>query len=260
MTTLGPILFLHWGPGSNSAAERAWYGEQLPIHWWDQPSQFSSDATAFSELVDAAEAELKRVSDEASGSVSLVAHSFGGQIATELARRSPDRIASISMVCCATHPPAGFIGFARALANELGSGEQAELLRSSADAAAQELKPETFWPLMNAVTTTPGFFPKYWGSTEKMQKYLELTGGPAIEPAAFMALMNAVLMRGPIQQMKGAGEKIPVRCFFGRQDPLINSENETKAWKEIFPTATSTILEGGHFVHLENEPSLWMPA
>ena len=31
-------LFLHGGPGLHCAMEREWFGDSLPVSWWDQPA------------------------------------------------------------------------------------------------------------------------------------------------------------------------------------------------------------------------------
>lgn len=33
-----PKLYLHAGPGLTAALERQWFGEALPLQWWDQPA------------------------------------------------------------------------------------------------------------------------------------------------------------------------------------------------------------------------------
>ena len=46
------MLFLHGGPGLHAAVERAWFGDSLPVLWWDQPAVAADDPAPFLMLAD----------------------------------------------------------------------------------------------------------------------------------------------------------------------------------------------------------------
>ncbi len=46
------------GPGLHAAAGRAWFGDSLPVLWWDQPAVAADDPAPFRTLVDHAARQL----------------------------------------------------------------------------------------------------------------------------------------------------------------------------------------------------------
>jgi pimeloyl-ACP methyl ester carboxylesterase len=244
-------LFLHWGPGSHAAVERAWFGDSLPIRWWDQPR------IALEGLFDAAEAELRRLSDEQGGAVGLVAHSFGGQLALELSFRAPERIRSIELLGSSEWTGRAFLNLARQLARRHPSGAPA--LEAAAAAGERKLDAAGFGTLAAAIAAVPDFMLHYWGpaSVAARDRYLEALAHcpPPMDLGSFMEVMGAFVERTP-----RAGEspfRGPVRFLAGTHDPLVDLDRENAAWRARFPQLECATADCGHFVQFETPASLW---
>ena len=55
-------LFLH-GSGFHGAIERAWFGDSLPVLWWDQPAIAADDPAPFQTLVGHAVKQIQVLAD-----------------------------------------------------------------------------------------------------------------------------------------------------------------------------------------------------
>lgn len=71
-----PTLFLHGGPAMSAALERLFYGNCLPVRWWEQPRPAPASAHPFRDLLTAREVVVREQSEQADGPVSLQAFSF----------------------------------------------------------------------------------------------------------------------------------------------------------------------------------------
>jgi len=253
-------LFLHWGPGSNAQIERLWYGNDLPIEWWDQPTQFTNPETAFSEIVAAACTRLESLAAQ-QGKTRLIAHSFGGQIALQLLIRRPELIKQITLLACGAHPCRSFLHLAEQLLNtKLGSQdpERFKALSESLTLANQQLSSASFWPLVQQIAAIPDFMNLYWSDESARLKYVRFaTHAQSIDMAAFAAVMQNFLTGDPFPVGFQSTQTIPVRYIFGDADPLLDFSEETKFWKEQIPWITFERIAAGHFIQFEREPNEW---
>jgi pimeloyl-ACP methyl ester carboxylesterase len=255
-SALKRCLFLHWGPGSHAEVERSWFGESLPIQWWDQP-KVAAQPGALEKIIAAAENELIRWVNENGKPVSLLAHSFGGQIALELADRHPEKISSITLMSCGFWPVQGFTRLGRAL---LERRPQNSDLRAAIEAAERELSFATFGGLIQQIASTPGYLELYWApnaasQSAKARFYGFAEKSTPLDVGLFMTLMGEVLARGPRDsQFKGQ-----VRVFLGEHDPLLDPRVEGAHWSKCFPQAELITVPTGHFAHLELPQETWFP-
>jgi pimeloyl-ACP methyl ester carboxylesterase len=241
-------LFLHWGPGGCCEVERKWFGESNPVSWWDQPLFGQEAPGAWPKLVEAATIELDRLA-QASGPVSLIGHSFGGQLALELSHRRPDLIRDITLVNAGEWPPRMFLALASRMKSE-GLGGAA--LEQALAAARAKLGLDTFWGLLGQITAVPDFMDLYWGpeSGPCKEKYFSLaTPERIVNLPTFSSVMNSFF---PAKRPEAASPFTgSVRLIAGSYDPLMQTEQELAAWKAHFPRIAGRTLACGHFAQFE---------
>lgn len=250
------VLFLHGGPGLTAELERRWFGESLPVHWWDQPLVRNDASDPYSSLIDAAIAEVGRLSVAQRGPVGLLAHSFGAYLARALVARIPERIGAIT-IC-------GGIWDLSTAVLRLGwkfvrSWRDADL-ESACRQAADADTPQGYFGLFARVSAMPGFLDCYWspsaGGPREAMKALAAAGG-LIDWPTCQALMTAALGTPP--PALPVRHRAPVRIIIGRFDPYFD-EDDVGAWEALWPGATVEIVEAGQFPHLELPSTVWMPA
>lgn len=248
-------LFLHGGPGLNTAAERLWFGDTLPIHWWDQPASAEASPTPFSDLVAAALDELESLSEAAGGPVAIVAHSFGGQIAVALARAAPQHIRAMTLLGCPPEPSRPFLHLARRL---LAAGYPHPGLEAALAQAQAGLDEARFFALVNACFPGGNFPDLYFGpgSTAARERFLALAPSlPPLDMATFAAVMRDRLQATELPPVTGFTGKVAV--VLGRHDPVLSLDEDVPAWRRILPQAEIRVHDVGHITHLELPADLW---
>ena len=254
MTKLPNTLFLHGGPGLHSAVERAWFGDTLPIVWWDQPA-VAGDPTPFRTLVAHAGRQLQIMADSGDGQVDLIAHSFGGQIAAALAREYPALIRRITLLGCPHDRIHVVFLFAR---RRLEAGCEYPGLRDALAAAEENCDEGRFFALVQACYpdgTLPGI---YFGphSAKVRDRYFTMAGKmPPLDVATYFAVMQEFLHTQNSTQSAEYGGKVSI--VMGRDDPLLDLDEDRKKWLGVFPDAEFMVVDAGHFLHLELPPETW---
>lgn len=247
-------LFLHGGPGLSAEIERCWYGEALPICWWDQPLVTTDDASPFRSLVNAAHQQLQEMAEAAGGPIEVLAHSFAGQIAHALAHEAPQRVKSLTLLDCPVDP---FIPLLRLCRCLLASEPNSPLAVALAKAESH-LDAQTFQALTFACAGHPGYPAIYFGrgSAAARERYLALLPQVRfLDVASFLAIMNDLLQAPPLSPLPDYGG--PVTLVMGSDDPLLAPELDHVGWQRIFPRLQVREVVSGHFVHLETAPEIW---
>jgi pimeloyl-ACP methyl ester carboxylesterase len=254
METQLNTLFLHGGPGLHSAVERTWFGDTLPILWWDQPF-VTEDSTPFRTLVAHAGRQLEAMAESTGGRVDLIAHSFGGQIAAALAREYPGLLRRITFLGCPHDRISHFFMFARRL---LEAGYERPGLKEALAAVEESCDGNRFIALIQACYPAGTFPNNYFGphSTEVRERYFEVAGrAPPIDIATFFAVMEEALHTPNSTQPAGFDGEVSI--VMGRDDPLLDLDVDKQKWSKVFPQAEFTVVDAGHFVHLELPPEAW---
>lgn len=249
------VLFVHGGPGFTAELERRRYAASLPVHWWDQPRVLATAPKAYEKLIQAAVAELKRLSDRNGAPVALLVSSFGTYLACELLRRAAERVESVTISGGVFDSRLPFVRLGRYLARCKSDQAIAEASRAAEDPT----DPAGIWTLIGRIAATPGFYDHYWapGAHEQRAAMRVLAAeGPMFDPATFEAVMNKLLSFGALAAPNG--ESRPTRVLLGRYDPLVD-EADPSIWRVLFPSALIEVVDCGHFPHLELPPSAWMP-
>ena len=255
MAILHNTLFLHGGPGLHCAVEREWFGDTLPILWWNQPASVAGDPTPFRTLLTHAGHQLEAMAESSGGQVNLIAHSFGGQIAVVLARECPQLIRSITLLGCPHNLLHAFFLFARRL---LKAGYERPGLREALAAVEEHCDDNRFFALIGACypdSAIPGIYFGS-GSAEARDRYFAMAAKtPPVDMATFFAVMQEFIHTpNSIQPAEYGGD---VEIIMGRDDPVLDLDADRKKWLEVFPQAEFKLVDAGHFVHLELPPNVW---
>ena len=252
----GRVLFLHGGPGLHAGVERRWFHESMPVCWWDQPLPKEDDGSPFRTVVLAATRKLSELCEEAGDPVQVIAHSFGGLVARELARESPGLIGSLTLLA----PTRNVYSALQRLMVRL-PGWSTTL--PSAAVAGRPLAPdpsrEQFGEFVQQLLTVSDLFDYYWGAESGGARdlYKQMSGDlPQLHLESFLAVAYDSLRAS--NAPFAAPCKVPVRIVAGRQDPLFD-ERDTFLWQAEFPDTELVWLDCGHWVQFEVLPRNWMP-
>lgn len=250
------VLFLHGGPGLTAELERQRFGTSLPVHWWDQPRVNSGTQRVLETLIEAAVAELTRLSIDQDGPVHLLVNSFGAYLARALVDRVPERIGAITIGSGLWDLRTAILRLASRFAERDDDADLEVACRTTASSNT----PEPYLVLLARVAARPHFLDCYWGPAavepREAMKTLAAEGRLIDWPTYQAGLAEALAMpQVPLASPHPGG----VRILLGRFDPYFE-ESDTGAWKALWPTATVEIVEAGHFPHLELPPAAWMPS
>jgi len=254
MTTLHNTLFIHGGPGLHCAVEREWFGDTLPILWWDQPA-VAGIPDPFRALVAHAGHQLETMAKSIGGRVDLIAHSFGGQIATALAREYPALIRRITLLGCPHDRVSFFLLFARRI---LEAGHEQPGLRDALAAVEENCDENRFFALIGACYPRGEFPEIYFGpdSAAVRERYLSMFAkARPLDFATFFAVMQEFLHTPNSTQPAGFDGEVDI--LMGKDDPLLDLETNKQKWLGVFPQAEFKLVDAGHFLHLELPPEVW---
>ncbi len=222
-------LFLHMGPGMNSHIESRLFQNTYPnIEFWDQ-----GEAASFSHIVD------KALQKMALNKKSIIAHSFGGLIATEIVNRVPEQVTRLQLISSGFHFKNSFFH----LLTKINPLIEIQKPRSIED----------FWKLYSMVCKKKEFLKYYFGNESSYFRYLELAkDSPPLRENVFRSVAESYLKH----QLKKARSRFtgPVYLYLGEKDPLIDIQAEIAAWKSVFPQVKiKTYKDHGHFIHIEDQ-------
>lgn len=253
---LAKALFLHGGPGLHAGIERRWFGDTLPVHWWDQPRANEGDPAPFASLVSTARQELSRMFAAQGAPVPVVAHSFGALVARALAHEVPDLIESLSLLA----PTQSVFCALRRLAARLPSEA---IPRASGGLAEVPPEPTPSWErfveFIQQLLAAEDLFDCYWGveSGSVRDRYKRIADELApLDAETFLAVAYDSL-RDPIGEST-PNLRTPATIIVGRQDPLF-AESDICLWQIEFPNAEVAWHDCGHWAHFELAPALWTP-
>lgn len=255
LKALPNTLFLHGGPGLHCAVEREWFGDTLPILWWDQPASVAGDPTPFRTLVAHAGCQLEQLAESCGGQVDLIAHSFGGQIAAALAREYPALISRITLLGCPHDRVNFFFLFAQRL---LEGGYERPGLREALAAVEEHCDESRFLALIQAsypAGTLPDIYFAPHSAAVRDRYFAMAAKAPPVDFATFFAVMQEFLHTpNSTQPAKYGGDVV---IIMGRDDPLLELDVDRKKWCGVFPQTEFRLVDAGHFVHLELPPNVW---
>ncbi len=247
-------LFLHGGPGLSTEIERQWFGDSLPVVWWDQPTVTSGSPAPFGQLVAAAADQLRAMADDTGEPVALIAHSFGGQIAYALVREAPELVKSITLLGCAPDP---FPPLFR-LCRRLTEIQSSPVLEAAIADAETRLDQRSFESMVLAAAVHPAYPAVYFGpdSAAARDRFLVLFAtGSILNLETFLTVMNDLLNAPALAPVDGFDGEVTL--LLGHYDPLLAVDEDIATWQRIFPQLRAQVVDSGHFIHLEFPPEIW---
>jgi esterase/lipase len=111
-------IFLHYGPGGNAEIERRLLAEANPeVDFWDQP-QLDKRQCTYENLLLGTKKRLRSMSNQGATRIKIWGHSFGCNLALDLAQTESDYIESIRLTSPIALIDKGFYNLARALSKD----------------------------------------------------------------------------------------------------------------------------------------------
>jgi len=243
------------GPGANAQADQAILSSFFHnIYFWDQPLQKSADK-AFARLVDAAEAEVKKLVAINDGSpIRVIAHSFGGHIFHHLSMRVPELLKSCTAYGTGYDIPAGFFKLLSIMGHEPSTPHALKENINSFLTAHKEPRASEMWNYIGLIAQDPAFFRHYWPAPELFSAFISVAAkADQMDMESFQNILNDFLVNHfKPDALKKSPWPGPIEIYFGNKDPLIEIPHESELWESIFPQARIEVLNNsGHFAHLE---------
>lgn len=96
-------------------------------------------------------------------------------------------------------------------------------------------------------------------SAEARDRYFAMAGKtPPLDIASYFAVMQEFLHAPNSTQAAEYGGEVNI--LMGRDDPLLDLDEDKHKWLAVFPQAEFKLVEAGHFLHLELPPEIWFGA
>jgi pimeloyl-ACP methyl ester carboxylesterase len=252
--TVQHSFFLHGGPGLNSRAE----AETLEPHFlqagvhtrfWNEP-ELNGSESAYQELVDLAASDFLDEVRRRGRAVHLIAHSFGANVALDIARRHPEAVAGLLLIAPAfglDRVQANLVGIARSDFAKLDP-QRLQALESAWNASRRFFDAEMCLAV-ELTASDPELFGHYWANPRQMEKFFSIWTrlGLSMNLRNYFAVMKSFALRD-IQSLPAA---IPHMAVFGALDPVVDRVYE----EAIVRTNGGEVVhfEGSsHFPHFED--------
>jgi pimeloyl-ACP methyl ester carboxylesterase len=263
MTPAMQFVFLHAGPGFNSYAEQAILAPVFArrghdLACWNEPSPLRPTGELF-DPGNACErwlASAERFVLHAAGTspVHVVAHSFTVHAAMELARRHPERVASLVLVAPGMDTVATFMNVMRVARDDLAD-TRPDIAKTIAECMTRT---RTFFDgamregLMN-VLHDEKLFTHYWSDQTMMQASLAARARPEaqFDVDSFFAVFDDFVRRGTTL-FSSDPVTVPTLVLFGGEDPITPLAQQRAAIASASPRARLDVLDGcSHYLHLD---------
>jgi len=237
-----PIVMIHGLAGQSSHYT---YGvvprleERFRTVALDRPGSGYSprDANAPADLRVQADAVAALIDALGLGRPLVVGHSLGGAIALALALDHPDKVAGLALLAPLTHmqdaPPAVFKGLTI----------QSPLLRSL-----------VAWTLMlpASIKNSKATLAQVFGPNPVPKDFATRGGGLlGLRPTAFIGAsrdLQALPDALPSQVARYRSLSVPVHVLYGRDDRILDWNNNGQALVDKAPNASLTLIDGGHML------------
>jgi len=259
MSIIPTALYLQGGPGLNCNVERAWFGENYPVLWWDQP-RFSADAeNAYQVTLDAAAEKLAELRTRQGKPVDVIGWSFGARLALDLAHRAPEAIGALTLLAPTFCLETAFDRMARYL-----SAKGADIPTPVSPTLPPENRAgnhENFLQRVMSILSIPDLFSHYWAPTSGAlfaRHCAKTVRTNWFDLNTFTAVSRDVIKR-PIATLS-VGQVNRIRIFAGRHDPYFDLKADIELWKTIFPKASIRIEDSGHMLSFEILITEWLSA
>lgn len=240
-------LYLQGGPGLNCAVERACFGDDYPVLWWDQP-RFPADAeNAYQTTLDAAAEKLAKLVALNDNPIHLIGWSFGTRLALDLAHLAPDAIGPLTLLA----PTLCLETAIDRIANHMAMNPRPTEHRPG--------NHEEFIQRAIAVLSIPDLFSHYWAPTSAAlfeRHSAEAARTEWFDLPTFTALSREIISRPNSPLM--ADHAFKIRIIVGRHDPYFDPETDLTLWQNVFPEAAIQVVDKGHMIPFEVPAGDWL--
>lgn len=245
-------LFLHGGPGLSAVVERQWFGPDVDLEWWDQPSVAAGDPAPLVSLVEAAKDRLLELHRRQRRRIDVVSHSVGAILAVLLLREVPELIWRVTLINPTFDLRQAFLGIAR---RAVGEGTATP----EVSAFVHEARPANVDPveLAVALSAVPGRFDMYWSPSSAAAKarYLEMApSGPPVDFESFSRIAAAMQTQAPA--LLGVQSDVPVLAIVGASDPMMPGDVNSYVRQRV-PLASVAVVDAGHMAPFEQPALAW---
>lgn len=256
MTKSPTILYLQGGPGLNTAVERVWFQERLPVLWWDQPRFAADTPAAFEAMLEAASARLTEMCSLRQTPIDIVAWSFGARLALELAHRHPERIATLTLLAPTFCLETAFLRLARYFVRHDIGGMPLQAAIAAFDATGSH---DAFLRLVMELLAIPDLLGRYWAPGAEIlytRHQAEAAKTEWFDLPTLIAISRDLFTRQlPERALIGIDR---LRILVGRHDVFFDPESDIEHWKRLLPQASIQIVDSGHMVPFEIPAAEWL--
>lgn len=249
-------LFLHGGPGLSAIAERTRLVMPCPVDWWEQPRAHEGQTAPYACLLREAEQKFTSMCAASAAPIRLLASSFGCMLARHLAARFPDAISVIVLLAPTFDPQASYRRFAATLLDTSPS----PALHAAYESCKSNSATAAFWDLVAAILATPRFSDSYWsvGAMPARRQFAALMADSAgFDFPTYRLVLDDFLTTPP--PSGPSPYRGPVTVTVGASDPYATLERTRAEVHRYFPQAQLSLVDAGHFPHLELAPEFWLP-
>lgn len=252
ISNIPTVFYLQGGPGLNCAVERAWFGENFPVFWWDQP-RFSSDAeNAYQATLEAATDKLAELHARQGKPIQVIGWSFGARVALDLAHRAPDAISALTLLSPTFCLEGAFARLHTYLERKENAGHPQPPSTGNH---------ESFMQRVMAILTTPDVFSHYWAPSSHFQfarHSLEAARTDWFDLPTFNAVSRELIQRPAVALPAGQCDKI--RILVGRHDPYFAPDTDIEFWKTLLPGVSIRVFDSSHMLPFEIPFTEWVKA
>lgn len=250
------FIFIHGGPGFNSNPEvnliapmfeKA--GHKFIV--WNEPSALRVGeefvaASAYQNALKSAEKFIEK-QYEISGSVNIIAHSFGSHIARHLMLEKPHLIDRVIMVSPSLNQHNCDLNIFKIALNDLKGTNlaQAQILEKLIPNVVEEFNENKLNAYVVA-SSVPTLFVNYWANTQDMGEFFQYYSGQyAFDINSFIAVRSTM----PVVKMVDIN--VPTLFVFGENDPVINYKDALDSVVPYFVNNQVTIIPGArHYSYI----------
>jgi pimeloyl-ACP methyl ester carboxylesterase len=251
----------------NSVAEQAIIGPMaaqanLPMVFWNEPSQRRPEGQVYDKLhpylgwLNSLEAAVLDLS-AAHGPINLIAHSFAGGPALELARKLPDSVRSLTLIATAFDPWAASLKIMKLAADDFhfaGDLDSARRLLAFRDSTKMLGDEPMVVGLLEALKD-PLLFNHYYFDLHRKDEVLSELSGAGDSAAADLDSFTGIFrdMRGlGMSRYEGMPIGLPILRLIGEFEKIIDLDVEALLHdRYLTEISTQVVPRAGHFLHID---------
>lgn len=247
---MAKALFLHSGPGFSCYVERLRLGPKFPdVVFWDQPRTYGP--TAYTDLVNCTHQKIVELTDESGEPIHIIGFSFGGLLAQEVKKKSPDRFRKTLLISFVPNVLNAFQNLLHHICTasrcERQLASQIETFMKGDHSSDSVMY---FMEMMSQLIQIPDYMSYYWASQRAYLQYkFDASKGPQLDVNHFLDTLSERLR---LRHHAPYATEEPVEMLYGEKDPFVVKEQVIKALGQTMPNAQMQFIEDvGHYPQFE---------